>query len=230
MDIQSGFTDPCLAVHEYDSHGEYTIVIWVWGTITGFSFKEKWARADILRISEWGLLLLGDGGKQFNIRRWFEIEAKLNDRPRLSHIRNMNYMFLNASVFNSDLSGWDTSAVTIMDHMFFGASAFNGDVSGWNTAAVTRMDYMFSGASAFNGDVSGWDTARVTDMSGMFIGASSFNSDLSGWDTAHVMNMCMMFCGASAFKCDLSGWDTKNVRGKMLYNQKKRGRSKASRM
>ena len=47
--------------------------------------------------------------------------------------------------------------------MFDNASDFNKDISGWNTSNVTDMNFMFSDASAFNGDISGWDTSNVTD-------------------------------------------------------------------
>ena len=40
----------------------------------------------------------------------------------------MYYMFYNASSFNSDLTNWNTSAVTDMSNMFNGASSFNRDL------------------------------------------------------------------------------------------------------
>ena len=59
-------------------------------------------------------------------------------------------MFLGASIFNGDISSWDTGGVPSMSAMFKGAYIFNRDIPSCDTAVVTSMSYMFNGASKLN--------------------------------------------------------------------------------
>merc|ERR1712238_444752 len=49
------------------------------------------------------------------------------------------FMFLDASEFNIDVSGWDVSSVTTMQGMFNTARIFNNDISSWDVSSVTTM-------------------------------------------------------------------------------------------
>jgi surface protein len=124
--------------------------------------------------------------------------------------------FVNATIFNQDVSSWDITAAPSLIYMFFGASQFNQDISSWDTSNANNMQQMFNGASAFNQDISGWDVSNVTNMQGMFKSASSFNQDISGWDVSNVTNMRDMFQFASAFNQTLSTWNTISVTD--MYN------------
>ena len=118
-------------------------------------------------------------------------------------------------IFNADISGWNTAAVTNIHGMFDQCKVFNvagtQDLSTWNTAAVKDMRDAFRDAEKFNGDISTWNITNVTLMAGLFNGASSFNGDISNWNTANVTNMMFMFNNAVKFNGDISNWDTAKV-------------------
>ena len=133
------------------------------------------------------------------------------DTPNTSSVEDMSAMFNRASIFNGNISQWDTSNVILMNGMFEAATAFNQDISQWNTSKVQNMYQMFSNAYAFNQDISRWDTSKVTDMGGMFYEANVFNQDISQWNTSNVFHMDYMFSYTKAFNQDISLWDTSKV-------------------
>jgi hypothetical protein len=115
-------------------------------------------------------------------------------------------MFIGATIFNGDITGWDTSAVADMSGMFFNAAAFNQNIGGWNTSSVEGMNYMFKGAAAFNQNIGAWNTASVFNMSFMFQNAAAFNQPLADWSTGNVTDMTSMFDNATVFDQDISLW------------------------
>jgi surface protein len=125
----------------------------------------------------------------------------------IPNVVSMYGLFQGASSFNHpSISNLTIPAgVTRLDDMFYGASVFNQDVSSWDTTNITTFEYMFRDAPLFNQDVSGWNTASVTNMRGMFNGAAAFDSPLP-WDTTNVTNMDNMFLNATSFNQDLSQW------------------------
>jgi surface protein len=95
-------------------------------------------------------------------------------------------MFGYCTVFNQDISNWDTSNVTTMRFTFGNCSAFNQNIGNWNTSKVTDMAYMFRIATVFNQDISNWDTSLVTNMQDMFQLAKAFNQDIGKWNISKV--------------------------------------------
>ena len=98
-----------------------------------------------------------------------------------SHITSLSDMFAGSTMFNQDLSGWDTSKVTEMSRTFQGCELFNGDITTWDTSNVTNMSSMFNRAKSFNQDIGRWNVGKVERMLYMFGQASKFNQDLSNW-------------------------------------------------
>lgn len=128
-----------------------------------------------------------------------------------SNARDMSYMFTNAKAFNQDISGWDTSKVTTMWQMFSNCHEFNQDIGGWNTSKVTTMGGLFYKCHKFDQDISGWDVSNVENMDHMFLNASVFNQDIGGWNTSNAVSMNYMLSGCSEFNQDIGDWNTSNV-------------------
>ena len=196
--------------HTYSEAREYDVVIL--GIIEGFGFfyGDIQDSPKFLDVKNWGTVKLHNKGYQFhNTKNLTEFSAV--DRPDLSHVTNMSYMFNSASVFNHGISSWNVSSATTMEGMFSNLPVFNQDLSGWNVSNVTTMQNMFGNSLAFNQDISSWNVSSVTNMSYMFWIASSFNQAIGSWDVSSVTTMEAMFFSSSAFNQDISSWTVSNV-------------------
>lgn len=198
------------AQHTYSNAAIYTVT--VTGICEGFGFTSENDKNEnnLIDISQWGNVQLHNKSHKFaNCVNLSGFSAQ--DSPDLSKITNLNAMFYNSTLFNGDLSSWNTTNVTKMSSMFEDASVFNQDISDWDTSSAIYMYSMFKSATAFNQDLSDWDTSSVIYMNRMFYGASAFNQNISNWDTSSVTVMYSMFRYASVFNQDLSNWNTSNV-------------------
>ncbi|MBT7241041.1 MAG: BspA family leucine-rich repeat surface protein [Candidatus Diapherotrites archaeon] len=218
--------------HTYSSSGTYEIMID--GTITGFKFDNTGDKLKITDISQWGNLNVGNADGYFfgcaNLNSTATDDLNLSGTTNLyqmfsgatifngdisnwdtSNVTSMPYMFLDASSFNQDIGGWDISSVINIYGMLRGASSFNQDIGDWNTSSATNMNVMLRSATNFNQDIGDWDISNVTNLSNMFYNATNFNQDIGDWDTSNVTTMTYVFGGATNFDQDISGWDTSNV-------------------
>jgi len=128
-----------------------------------------------------------------------------------SNVTNMNHLFDTQVFFNQNISNWDTSKVTDMSFMFSNARVFNQPLKLWNVSNVKNMNELFAGAESFNQNIDEWDVSNVTTMSGTFMYALAFNQSISSWDVSNVTDMSRMFATTKAFNQDIGGWDVSNV-------------------
>ena len=64
-----------------------------------------------------------------------------------------------------------------MEEMFEGATIFNKDISKWDTNKVTNMDKMFKSATNFNQDLSKWCVTNLTTEPTDFVSGTSCGSE-----------------------------------------------------
>ena len=102
---------------------------------------------------------------------------------KLSSVTTFANMFLNDTNLNVAMLNWTpgTATTTVLTSMFQGDTLFNQNISSWNTSTVSNMVSMFQGATAFNQNISSWSVANVTNMTSIFNGASSFSQNLGAW-------------------------------------------------
>ena len=163
----------------------------------------------LLSVEQWGDIEWKSMSRAFKECSNFILNA--TDKPDLSDVTNMEYMFYKATAFNQPLNEWDTSSITNMQGLFSGASSFNQPINGWNTSNVTNMKTIFYKAILFNQPLNHWNTSDVVNMQSLFYGAKAFNQPLNEWDTSSVTNMQSMFSRASSFNQPLKRWDISNV-------------------
>jgi len=206
-----GNTDASLN-HTYTIAGTHTVVV----SLTGGSYslfgygEDIWDGSEYLTsINSWGNNFTGLGGACANATILTNVPTTLP-----TSVTILSYMFTGASIFNQDISTWNTTNVINMQGMFQ-LSMFDQPIGSWNTANVTDMTAMFA-LSQFNQDISGWDTSKVTLMVGMFYNSVKFNQDISRWNISNVTDMSGMLdnCGLSVTNYDalLNGWATQSVK------------------
>jgi surface protein len=205
--------------HIYQTAGNYTVAINGQFPAIMMSESDEQSREALVDVVQWGSQEWQSMEYAFFQCNNLESFSAI-DRPKLSQVDSMFYMFEGAIVFNDDIGNWDVSQVTNMSGVFYNANSFNGDISEWDVSKVTAMDHMFNGALTFNVDISNWVTSEVTVMNEMFYNAESFNQNISSWNVSNVTIMSSMFSDAISFDQDLGAWVISSITqmGSMFNN------------
>ena len=216
--VWSNISNPGVGEGAVSVSGTYTITglangdtyqVAISGDFPRIFFNNGAESAKIRSIEQWGNIAWATMNGAFS--GCSNLIYRATDAPDLSVVTNMSRMFYQATIFNGNLSAWNTSNVIDMAEMFRDASNFNGDISTWDVSNVISLRSMFEGSTNFNSDLSEWNTQNVTDMREMFFDASDFDANLNNWNVSKVVNMASMFRNATKFKSNLSGWNTGNV-------------------
>lgn len=133
-----------------------------------------------------------------------------------SNVTNMSFTFNNFSSSSSlDLSGWNTSKVTIFQNMFNYAKIPELNLTNWDTSKTTSFYSLFSDANITTiTGLDSFDTSNVTNMYQMFSSCKVTSLEgISNWNTSKVTNMDGTFekC-INLTTLDILGWDTSNVK------------------
>ncbi|ORU94587.1 MAG: hypothetical protein A6F72_08925 [Cycloclasticus sp. symbiont of Poecilosclerida sp. N] len=177
--------------------------------ITRFHLNNEGDKQKLTEVTQWGAAVWTTMNGAFRGASALRTVDTTNP-PDLTIVTGMYQMFSGASLFNSDISGWNVSKVTEMSDMFQGATAFNQDIGRWDVSKVNNMWSMFQSATQFNGDISDWDVSKVGDMSQMFDAATRFNRDIGNWDVSRVTGADDMFKAPSVFSQNLGRWYVKD--------------------
>jgi surface protein len=221
------------------------------------AFNRDISSWNVNSISDFSEMFLNAWAFNQDLSTWFNSTAIA---ARIEPLESLYRMFYGARAYvGTGVENWDTSTVEDMTEMFLGASKFNGDVSGWDVSAVGTdsaglggFASMFQGAASFDQDMSGWcannsnaasceamfygctdlgkanggaaglanwmaGTTRFTSLASFFRNCSNFDENLSAWDVSAVENLSLLFDFADKFNNgDNSGggidsWDVSSV-------------------
>lgn len=214
-------------LHTYSSEGVYTV--YIVGDFINLAFQDTGDKLKHITVEQWGNFKFSNGNPNafFGCANFTDINAE--DIPGIpgttlfrtfrgcsslanwgtigswdvSNVQNAGDIFRGCTLFNEDISGWDTSSFTSLG-VAFQDTAFDQDITGWDVSSVQNFGNCFDG-TPFNQDISVWDVSSATNLSGMFRDATHFNQALTAWGDklTNVTTMQSMFQDALAFNSAL---------------------------
>jgi len=166
-------------LHTYASSGTYTVEIL--NEVRGWKFQNIGDKEKTLDISKWGEF-------NFTEQKTFygcsNLTCSATDFPTLS-TSSMAYAFLNCSLFNGAVSGWNLNNVTTMNGTFLNCTSFDKDISTLDVSSITDMQNMLNN-TLVDQDLSGWDINQVTNffyfMQNSHLSTVNYDALLIGWE------------------------------------------------
>jgi len=185
---------PGAVSHTYATSGTYQIK--VRGTFPQIYFNNAGDKAKLITIDNWGNIKWSSMSYAF--RGASNMQGAWLDVPNMTAAAfNMDYMFSSCSIFDYEVSGFNTSAVTTMMGVFDNTVKFNKSINGWNTSNVISMRYMFVNCALYNQPMSGLNTSKVKDFMGMFLNCKGFKQSIASFSLAAAVNLNDMLNGCN---------------------------------
>ncbi|WP_170284026.1 cadherin domain-containing protein [Flagellimonas olearia] len=117
--------------HIYSTEGTYIVAIN--GTFPKITMFGNVTRHQLIAINQWGTIEWKDFGSSFS--GCANMANAATDKPNLSKVTNLSWMFDGASSFNANLGEWDIGYVTNMNNMLndsgISTENYNDTLIGW---------------------------------------------------------------------------------------------------
>jgi surface protein len=135
----------------------------------------------------------------------------------------MSEMFRDASAFNQNIGGWDTSSVADFTGMFRNASNFNQDLTNWCVGNYTSAPSDFStGSSLTAGNLPVWGTcpSHVADGSITYIGEATgtTSATLPAHQAGDLILGFAFRDGSNTLPTQPTGWTQIDTRSLTIFN------------
>lgn len=169
--------------HVYATAGDHTVSIT--GSFPRIAFNNVGDKLKLREITAWGKTGFKALSASFYGCTNLTSSATDGAGSTIANVFSLQNAFLGCSAFNAPIGNWNTRNIQNFVQCFR-ESGFNSDISAWDTSAVTNMSAMFYSNTAFNQNIGGWDVGNVLNMGTMFYGATAFNQNLSGWCVGHI--------------------------------------------
>ena len=130
----------------YVTAGEH--IVSIQGTFPAFYLNAS-SNTTLLEVMQWGSSRWKSMHSAFKGATKLQVTA--TDRPKLSLVTDMSYMFYRATSFNQDIGDWNVSSVTNMSNMFtnvtLAASKYDSLLIGWNHLTL-QSNLIFNGGNS----------------------------------------------------------------------------------